>query len=213
MARRPAGSKYRYRLADKRNRSSCRRAKTVRSGTIGRWSKPSRPSARTPWPRSWTGSWASWSTSPVRESRRNALQNEPLHLGILGAARIALGGIIPAATRTDAVEVTAVATRSGMKSQEVREAAPQAELFEDYDSLLEGASVEAIYVPLSNSMHVEWTLRSLAAGKHVLCEKPFSLDAGSAERAVEAAREASLTLMEGFMFRLHPQTLRLRELI
>jgi D-xylose 1-dehydrogenase (NADP+, D-xylono-1,5-lactone-forming) len=62
-------------------------------------------------------------------------------------------------------------------------------------------------------MHVEWTLRSLAAGKHVLCEKPFSLDAGGAERAVQAAREAGLMLMEGFMFRLHPQTLRLRELI
>ena len=59
------------------------------------------------------------------------MQNEPLRLGILGAAKIALGGIIPAAARTDAVEVTAVATRSGMKSQEVREAAPQAELFED----------------------------------------------------------------------------------
>jgi xylose dehydrogenase (NAD/NADP) len=141
------------------------------------------------------------------------LQNERLRLGILGAARIALGGIIPAAARTDAVEVAAVATRGGEKSRAVREAAPEACLFEDYDSLLDDASVEAVYIPLPNSMHVEWTLRSLAAGKHVLCEKPFSLDAGSAERAVEAAREASLTLMEGFMFRLHPQTLRLRELI
>jgi xylose dehydrogenase (NAD/NADP) len=146
-------------------------------------------------------------------SRRNALQNEPLRLGILGAAKIALGGIIPAAARTDAVEVTAVATRSGEKSREAREAAPQAELFEDYASLLESASVEATYVPLPNSMHVEWTLRSLAAGKYVLCEKPFALEAADAERAVDAAREAGLTLMEGFMFRLHPQTLRLKALI
>ncbi len=60
---------------------------------------------------------------------------------------------------------------------------------------------------------MEWTLRALAAGKHVLCEKPFALDAGGAERAVEAARGAGLTLAEGFMFRLHPQTLRLRELL
>jgi D-xylose 1-dehydrogenase (NADP+, D-xylono-1,5-lactone-forming) len=141
------------------------------------------------------------------------LQNEPLRLGILGAARIALGGIIPAAARTDVVEVAAVATRGGEKSRAVREAAPEARLFEVYDSLLEDASVEAVYIPLPNSMHVEWTLRSLAAGKHVLCEKPFSLDAGGAERAVEAARGAGLTLMEGFMFRLHPQTLRLRQLI
>ncbi len=141
------------------------------------------------------------------------MQNEPLRLGILGAARIALGGIMPAAARTEAVEVAAVASRSGEKSRVVREAAPGALLFEDYGSLLESTSVEAVYVPLPNSMHVEWTLRALAAGKHVLCEKPFSLEAGGAERTVEAARGAGLTLMEGFMFRLHPQTLRLRTLI
>jgi D-xylose 1-dehydrogenase (NADP+, D-xylono-1,5-lactone-forming) len=141
------------------------------------------------------------------------LHNEPLRLGILGAARIALGGIIPAAHRTDAVEVAAVATRGGHKLQAAREAAPEARLFEDYDSLLEDESVEAVYVPLPNSMHVEWTLKSLAAGKHVLCEKPFALEASGAERTVEAAREARLALMEGFMFRLHPQTLRLKALI
>ena len=142
------------------------------------------------------------------------MYNEPLRFGILGAARIALGGIIPAAARTDAVQVAAVATRGGEKSRAVREAVPEeARLFADYSALLEDASVEAVYIPLPNSMHVEWTLRSLAAGKHVLCEKPFSLDAGDAERAVQAAREAGLTLMEGFMFRLHPQTLRLKELI
>ena len=141
------------------------------------------------------------------------MQNEPLRLGILGAARIAIGGIIPADARTEAVEVAAVATRRGEKSRAVREAAPEARLFEDYDSLLEDESVEAVYVPLPNTLHVEWTLSSLAAGKHVLCEKPFSLDAGGAERAIQAAQEAGLTLMEGFMFRLHPQTLRLRELI
>jgi len=136
-----------------------------------------------------------------------------LRLGILGAARIALGGIIPAPARTDAVEVATVASRGGEKSRAVREAAPQAELFEDYDSLLDSANVDAVYVPLPNSMHVEWTLKSIAAGKHVLCEKPFSVGAAGAERAVEAAREAGLTLMEGFMFRLHPQTLRLKALI
>jgi xylose dehydrogenase (NAD/NADP) len=68
-------------------------------------------------------------------------------------------------------------------------------------------------VPLPNSMHVEWTLKALAAGKHVLCEKPFALEAEEAARATEAAERAGLTLMEGFMFRLHPQTLRLRELL
>jgi D-xylose 1-dehydrogenase (NADP+, D-xylono-1,5-lactone-forming) len=141
------------------------------------------------------------------------VQHPPLRLGILGAARIALGGIIPAAARTERIEVAAVATRGGEKSREVREAAPEAELFGDYDSLLGGANVEAVYVPLPNSMHVEWTLKAIEAGKHVLCEKPFSLEAEEVARAVEAAERLGVTLMEGFMFRLHPQTLRLRGLL
>ena len=136
-----------------------------------------------------------------------------LRLGVLGAARIALGGIIPAAARTEGVDVVAVATRGGKKSREVQEAAPAAGLFEDYEALLESEDVEAIYIPLPNSMHVEWTLKALEAGKHVLCEKPFSLDAEGAERAVEAARSANLALMEGFMYRFHPQMVRLAELL
>ncbi len=141
------------------------------------------------------------------------MPDKTLRLGILGAARIAVGGIIPAAARTNAVEVAAVATRGGEKARAVREAAPEAELFEDYASLLENAEVDAIYVPLPNSMHIEWTLKALEAGMHVLCEKPFSLDAEEAGRAVEATRNSGLTLMEGFMYRLHPQTMRLAELL
>lgn len=141
------------------------------------------------------------------------MTEEPLRLGILGAARIALGAIIPAASRTGRVEVVAVATRGGEKSGEIRQAAPRAEVLEDYDSLLRQTEIDAVYVPLPNSLHPEWTLRALEAGKHVLCEKPFALDAGGAERAAQAAERAGLTLMEGFMFRLHPQTLRLESLL
>jgi D-xylose 1-dehydrogenase (NADP+, D-xylono-1,5-lactone-forming) len=141
------------------------------------------------------------------------VQQPPLRLGVLGAAKIALGGIIPAAARTQKVEVAAVATRGGKRSREVREVAPEADLFEDYDSLLESAGVEAVYVPLPNSMHAEWALRAIEASKHVLCEKPFALEGESAAQAVKAAERAGLALMEGFMFRLHPQTLRLRELL
>lgn len=141
------------------------------------------------------------------------MDNSPLRLGILGAASIARKEIMPAASQTDVVEVAAVATRGGDKVEEVRDLAPDARLFEDYGSLVKSDEVEAIYIPLPNSLHVEWTLRAIEAGKHVLCEKPFALDAASAEKAVEAARNAGLTLMEGFMFRLHPQTLRLREIL
>ena len=141
------------------------------------------------------------------------MEHPELRLGVLGAARIALGGIMPAAGRSDAVEISAVATRGGKKADDVRQAAPDAALFEDYDALLDSPDVDAVYIPLPNSMHVEWTVKALEAGKHVLCEKPFSLDAGGAEKAVEVAQNSGLTLMEGFMFRLHPQTLRVKELL
>ncbi|CAN5619393.1 Gfo/Idh/MocA family oxidoreductase [soil metagenome] len=141
------------------------------------------------------------------------MENSPLKLGILGFANIAQEAIIPAAGETDAVEITAVATRGESKTDEIREIIPEAGLFEDYDSLVESNEVDAVYIPLPNSLHVDWTLKALEAGKHVLCEKPFSLDADGAEKAVEAARKSGLTIMEGFMFRLHPQTQRLKELI
>ncbi len=141
------------------------------------------------------------------------MREETVRLGILGTARIALGAIIPAASRAGAIEVTAVATRGGKRSRDAREAAPGAEIFDDYQSLLQSTEVDAVYIPLPNSMHVEWTLKAIEAGKHVLCEKPFSQNANEAEKAVEAARESGLTLMEGFMYRLHPQTLRLEELL
>ncbi len=141
------------------------------------------------------------------------MRQAPLRLGILGVARIAVGAIIPAAEHTDAVEIAAVATRGGVKGAAVRELAPEAQIFEDYGALLESPDVDAIYVPLPNSLHVEWTLKAIAAGKHVLCEKPFALDAAEAERAVEAARSTNLILMEGFMYRFHPQMRRLGELV
>lgn len=135
-----------------------------------------------------------------------------LRMGILGAARIALGGIIPAAQRGEAVEVAAVATRGGSKRAALRELAPRAEVFEDYEALLHSDTVDAVYIPLPNSLHVEWSLKALQAGKHVLCEKPFALNVAEAQKAVEAARGANLTLMEGFMYRFHPQIRRLGEL-
>jgi predicted dehydrogenase len=120
-----------------------------------------------------------------------------VRLGILGAARIALGGIVPAASRTEAIEVSAVATRGGKKAPRCAPAAPGAGIFEDYESLLQSTELDAIYIPLPNSMHVEWTLKAIEAGKHVLCEKPFSQNASGAEKAVEAASDSGLTLMEG----------------
>src|SRR5205823_461710 len=75
-----------------------------------------------------------------------------------------------------------------------------------YEALLADPEVEAVYVSLPNSLHVEWTLRALAAGKHVLCEKPFSRRAHEVEEAFDLAEREGLVLTEGFMWRHHPQT-------
>jgi xylose dehydrogenase (NAD/NADP) len=82
-----------------------------------------------------------------------------------------------------------------------------------YDALLADPQVEAIYIPLPNSMHVEWTVRALEAGKHVLCEKPLSRRSAEVERAFDVAEREGRLLMEGFMYRHNPQTARLIELL
>lgn len=78
--------------------------------------------------------------------------------------------------------------------------------------MLESDSVDAVYIPLPNSLHAEWTLKSLASGKHVLCEKPFALSEREAREAVSAAQDSGLVLMEAFMYRLNPQTARLADI-
>ena len=81
-----------------------------------------------------------------------------------------------------------------------------------YDELLADPDVEAVYIPLPNTMHSEWSIRALEAGKHVLCEKPFSRHIGDVEAAFDAAERTGLHLSEAFMYRHHPQTARLAEL-
>jgi D-xylose 1-dehydrogenase (NADP+, D-xylono-1,5-lactone-forming) len=81
---------------------------------------------------------------------------------------------------------------------------PGARVLDSYDALIADPEVDAVYNPLPNSLHMEWTLRALDAGKHVLCEKPIALDAGQAEQMAASAERSGKHLMEAFMFRFHP---------
>jgi len=136
----------------------------------------------------------------------------PTTWGILSTAKI--NGLFVAGSRGAAgVEILALASRD-----ESRAGAQAAELgveraYGSYESLLADPDVEAVYISLPNSMHVEWSVRALQAGKHVLCEKPLSRHPDEVERAFDVAETEGRILMEAFMYRHHPQTRRVCELV
>jgi predicted dehydrogenase len=131
-----------------------------------------------------------------------------LRLGLLSTARI-VGG----ARLAEGVEVVAVASRDLAKAQAHADEHGIPRAIEGYEALLADDEVDCVYVSLPNGMHVDWSIRALEAGKHVLCEKPLSRRAHDVERAFDAADRAQRILMEAFMWRHHPQTLRLSELL
>jgi xylose dehydrogenase (NAD/NADP) len=132
--------------------------------------------------------------------------------GIMSTAhinRLFLGG----AREARGVELLAVASRDGERADQYAREQGLERAYGDYETMLGDPDVEAVYIPLPNSLHVEWTIRALAAGKHVLCEKPLSRHPAQVERAFDAADEHGRLLMEAFMWRHNPQTRRLLELI
>ena len=136
----------------------------------------------------------------------------PLRLGLLSTARIN-DAMLAAARAGDAATVTAVASRRADTAAAYAHRHGIATPHGGYQSLLDDPAVDAVYISLPNSLHVEWTLRAIAAGKHVLCEKPLAWTGAEAERVVSAADAAGLALAEGFMYRHHPQTRALHELV
>jgi len=107
----------------------------------------------------------------------------------------------------------AVAARSGIKACEFASRFEIPKAYEGYDDLLADPDVDAVYVSTPHPMHAEWAIRAAEAGKHVLCEKPLTVSAAEAEDVIDSARKHDVFLMEAFMYRLHPQTRRLAELI
>jgi D-xylose 1-dehydrogenase (NADP+, D-xylono-1,5-lactone-forming) len=135
-----------------------------------------------------------------------------LRLGLLSTARIN-GAILAAAAQTDAVDVVAVASRDGHRARDYAAEHGIARAHGDYSSLLRDPDVEAVYIALPNALHAAWAERALAAGKHVLCEKPFSPDPALTAHCYTVAAAHGLVLTEAFMWRHLPQTQRLRELV
>jgi xylose dehydrogenase (NAD/NADP) len=125
---------------------------------------------------------------------------------VLGAADIARKAVLPAIAAAGNGELVALASRSAERARTMLEPYPGAEVADTYDAVLARSDVDAVYIPLPNGLHREWTLRALAAGKHVLCEKPLAVTAAEAVEMAAAAERSSLLLMEAFMYRFHPET-------
>ena len=137
---------------------------------------------------------------------------EPVRWGFLSTAKIN-DLVLSGARKSDRLEVAAVASRDRGRSEAYARERGIPRAHGSYEALLEDSEIDAVYISLPNALHVEWSIRALEAGKHVLCEKPLDRKPQRVEEAFDAADRAGRFLMEGFMYRHHPQMTRLRELV
>jgi predicted dehydrogenase len=135
-----------------------------------------------------------------------------MRLGLLSTARIN-EAILGGATGTDRVDVVAVASRDGHRAEAYAREHGLERSHGSYEALLADGDVDAVYISLPNRLHHEWTLAALDAGKHVLCEKPYSRRPAEVEEAYDRAESAGVVLMEAFMYRHHPQTAAVKALV
>ena len=138
---------------------------------------------------------------------------EKIQWGILGNANIARVCMIPAIQKSSNSTVFALASRSPKDAQQVADQNNISHVYDRFDKLLQDPRIQVIYIPLPNHLHHPWTLEALKAGKHVLCEKPLACNADQAREMADAARNMGLLLMEAFMYRFHPRSRRIKEMV
>jgi predicted dehydrogenase len=135
-----------------------------------------------------------------------------LRWGLLSTARIN-DAFLAGVAESRSCDVVAVASRDGERSHAYAQAHEIATAHASYEALLADPAVDAVYISLPNGMHLDWTERALRAGKHVLCEKPLGRDPDAVAAVFDLADQRGLALREAFMYRHHPQTVRLTELV
>ena len=136
-----------------------------------------------------------------------------LRIGVLGAARITPAALVKPARLVDGVEIVAVAARDRGRAESFAARHGIPTVLGSYDDVVRAADVDAIYNPLPNGLHGVWTRRALEAGKHVLCEKPFTANAEEAEQVGATAATTGLVAMEAFHYRYHPVALRMLDIV
>ncbi len=132
--------------------------------------------------------------------------------GVLGVAKIATEKVIPAMQLGELCDIVGIASRDAARAATAARQLGIPRAYGSYEALLADREIEAIYVPLPNQLHVPWTEKALAAGKHVLCEKPIALDGAGAQRLVAARDASGRKLAEAFTVRFHPQWRRAKEI-
>lgn len=138
---------------------------------------------------------------------------EKIRWGIIGSANIAKGSVIPGIKASETGEVAAIASRGIEKAEETAKQLHIPKAYGSYEELLADPEIEAVYIPLPNHLHKEWTIRAAEAGKHVLCEKPVAINANDAEEMAEACQKAGVVFAEAFMYRYHPRYALIRDII
>ena len=138
--------------------------------------------------------------------------NHPLRIGMLGTGRIARQFALGVAPSAD-VEVVAVASRDVAKAAAFAAELNVAQSFGSYEALLAAPGIDAIYIPLPNTMHAEWAIKAAEAGKHVLCEKPLAMSPAEAQLMFAAARRNGVHLVEAYPYLSQPTTLKAREMV
>ncbi len=136
-----------------------------------------------------------------------------MRIGLLGSARIAPAALMKPALVVDGVEVGAVAARDRRRAEAFAARYGVPAVHDSYADLLGDPSLDAVYVPLPNGLHAQWTLAALKAGKHVLCEKPFTANGAQARQVAAAADGTGLVVMEAFHYRYHPLARRMAEVV
>ncbi|MDO3411696.1 Gfo/Idh/MocA family oxidoreductase [Saccharibacillus sp. CPCC 101409] len=136
-----------------------------------------------------------------------------LRWGILGTAGIAMGSLIPAIKESERGTVAAIASRSADKARRAAEQAGIPRSCGSYEELLADPEIDAVYIPLPNHLHKEWTIKAAQAGKHVLCEKPAALNAQETREMLEACERHGVLFSEAFMYRYGGKHQRLREIL
>lgn len=138
---------------------------------------------------------------------------EKVRWGILGAAKIAVEKVIPSMQSGNYCEIAAIASRNSVKAEKAANDLSIPKSYGSYEDLLNDAEIEAVYIPLPNHLHLEWSAKAAEAGKHVLCEKPIGLNASEVRELIEVRDKTGVKIQEAFMVRTHPKWLKVRELI